>query len=62
MRVYLDNGPTPVINENERYLLGGGIETEQEKNYFQPRVPPYPPDEAHFLGGYGTIKPPLAGV
>jgi hypothetical protein len=25
-------------------------------------VPAFAADEGHFLGGFGTIKPPLAGV
>ena len=62
VRVYLDNSPTPVIAENMRYLLGGGVETEQERHFPEQRVPSTPPDEAHFLGGFGTLKPPLAGV
>ena len=63
VRVYLDNFPTPVIEENLRYLLGGGTETDQEKHFPEPRVPSVPrPMRRHFLGGYGTLKPPLAGV
>jgi hypothetical protein len=62
VRIYLDGATTPVIAENLRYLLGGSTETAQEKNYFEKRVPAFPPDEEHFLGGFGTIKPPLAGV
>ena len=62
VRIYLDDAATPVIEENLRYLLGGGTETEQERRYSEKRVPSFPPDEAHFLNGFGTIKPPLAGV
>jgi hypothetical protein len=62
VRIYLDGSPTPVINENLRYFLGGGAETEQEKHFSEPRLPPFPADEEHFLGGFGTIKPPLAVV
>jgi hypothetical protein len=62
VRIYLDRNATPVINENLRYFLGGGAETEQEKHFREPRVPPFPADGEHFLGGFGTIKPPLAGV
>jgi hypothetical protein len=29
VRIYLDRGKTPVIEENLRYLLGGGAETDQ---------------------------------
>ena len=61
VRIYLDGSSTPTISENLRYLLGGEKETEQEAHFNEPRVPPYPPDPG-FLGGYGTIRPPLAGV
>lgn len=62
VRIYLDGGEAPVIEENLRYLLGGGIETQQERGFSERRVPPFPADEAQFLGEFGTIKPPLAGV
>ena len=62
VRIYLDGETKPVIEENLRYLLGGGTETEQERHFPEKRVPPFAPDEHHFLGGFGTIKPPLAGV
>ncbi len=62
VRIYLDGETKPVIEENFRYLLGGGTETEQERHFPEQRVPPFVPDEQHFLGGFGTLKPPLAGV
>ena len=62
VRVYLDNSTLPVVEENFRYFLGGGTETEQERRFPEKRVPPSMADESRFLGGFGTIKPPLASV
>ncbi len=62
VRIYLDGSSTPVIAENLRYLLGGAEVTAHEKTISPPRAAPYAVDESTFLGGFGTIKPPLAGV
>ena len=62
VRIYLDGAATPVVEENFRYLLGGGTETDQERRFPEKRVPNDPPDESRFLGGFGTVKPPLATV
>jgi hypothetical protein len=33
VRIYLDRGKTPVIEENLRHLLGGGAETDQKSAF-----------------------------
>ena len=62
VRIYLDGSATPTVEENLRYFLGGSVETEQEHGFDEKRVPGYQADESRFLGGFGTIPYPLAGV